>query len=88
MATKCIGYMSSLGRETVGSFGAVTDWRGNEIDRYHVVSRWRTPKSFVSSHQLQLVVRIGGVKGTFYTARSAGPTMAITGKRKSKQSWD
>ena len=71
------GYLK--GSEAVGGTGILTDFQGKKIGTYRVASKWKTPKSYVSSHMFQIDARVGGV---IYTGRSAGSGMLFKGKRK------
>lgn len=66
----------------LGADGVLTNWQGEPIGTYRVVSTWRTPRSFVSSRMRQVEATIGGVR---YTGRSAGVGMLWKGKRVAKQ---
>lgn len=66
----------------LGMDGVLTDWHGNAIGTYKIVSSWPTPRSFVSSRQFQVETRVDGIT---YTGRSAGVGMAYRGKRKAGQ---
>lgn len=59
--------------------GTVTDWHGNELGACVVTARWCTPRSWVSSHMLQVEATING---RVYTGRSAGDGMLWAGKVK------
>lgn len=67
-----------LEREYVGARGDLTDWHGNVIGKCVVTAMWRTPRSYVSSHMLQIA---GTIDGRKYTGRGAGNGMVWKGKR-------
>lgn len=74
---KVSGYLK--GSERIGGTGIVTDFQGKKIGTYVVTSKWKTPKSYVSSTMLQVDARIDG---NTYTGRSAGNNMLFNGKLK------
>ena len=63
----------------LGKKGVLTDWHGNSIGTYKIVSSWPTPQSFVSSRMYQVEAVVDDV---VYTGRSAGEGMIFKGKRK------
>lgn len=65
----CVGYL--------GKNGLLTDWHGNQIGTYRIVSTWKTPRSYVSS-SMNAVHAI--VNGKLYKGRSAGQGMSFRGK--------
>jgi hypothetical protein len=73
-----LAYPDIPGGEYRGAFGAMRDWHGNEIGTCRVTARWKTPRSWVSSHMCQIEATIGGVK---YTGRGAGSGSLWRGKR-------
>lgn len=59
----------------IASDGAsVTTWKGDVLGRAVEVSRWRTPRSYVSSTMSQYRATVGG---RTYTGRSGGTGMYI-----------
>jgi hypothetical protein len=64
--------------------GKLADWHGNIIGAFRIVSKWRTPRSYVSSHMRQIEALVDGV---YYTGRGTGKGMLYKGKRKAKQCW-
>ena len=76
--SKHLGYLK--GSESIGGTGIITDFSGKKVGSYVVTSKWRTPKSYVSSVMLQVDAKIDGV---LYTGRSPGNSMHLMGKRKS-----
>lgn len=71
------GYCSFLFGESVGSTGYLMGPSRDVIGRATVKAVWATPRSFVSSHYLQVEVKVGGLT---YTGRSAGNGMLWQGK--------
>lgn len=63
----------------LGKDMTLTDWHGRVLGTYRIVSRWRTPNSFVSDHMYQVEAT---VDGRLYTGRSQGTDMIYKGKRK------
>jgi hypothetical protein len=57
----------------------VTDWHGNKLGDARIVSKWRRPRNYVSSHMYQVEVTIEGRR---YTGRTAGGSMIYNGKAK------
>jgi hypothetical protein len=76
------GYLTFDTPELIGTTGAVTDWHGTRLGTARIVGRWRTPRSFMASHMLQVECRIDGV---LYTGRGCGNGMVWSGKRCAKQ---
>jgi hypothetical protein len=64
--------------ERVGARGNATDWNGAAIGRYVITARWRTPRSWVSSHMLQCQVTLPD--GRTFTGRGAGTNMLWRGR--------
>lgn len=62
--------------------GVITDWHGEPLGTYNILSTWKTPRSYVSStmHSVECFIQ-----GTRYTGRSAGEGMSIRAKRSTKQ---
>jgi hypothetical protein len=73
-----IGY-PKLDSEHVGATGTLTSWHGEPLGTVRITSKWRTPKSFVSSHMFQMEAR---VNGKTYTGRSAGNGVIFRGRVK------
>ena len=69
------GYLSNDGRH-------VTTWNGETLGTARIVASWRTPKSFVSSHQFQVEATICG---RVYTGRTGGRGMLWRGRATKKQ---
>ena len=66
------------GREYVGAVGELRDSNIRKIGTAIITSRWKTPKSYVSSHMFQIEVTTPyGV----YTGRGAGHGMIWNGRR-------
>ena len=61
----------------LGAHGVLTDWHGKPLGRYHIVSTWRTPRSYISGvmHAVHATVN-----GKLYKGRSAGEGMSFMGK--------
>jgi len=72
-----VGYLK--GAENIGGTGIVTDFNGKKLGVYTVISKWKTPKSYVSNIMLQVNARMDGV---IYTGRSTGDGMLFKGKIK------
>ena len=72
------GYLSFKHGEHVGASGDVTDWHGAKLGAARIVAKWRTPRSYMADHMMQVECIISGVR---YTGRSAGDGMCWTGKR-------
>lgn len=68
----------------IGKDGDLTDWHGKQIGRYRIISSWRTPRSFVSSHMHSVECFVNGIR---YVGRSSGTGMYIRAKRSPRQ-WD
>ena len=69
-----------------GYFGrgqTFTDWQGNVIGHYRVLSKWSTPRSWLSSFQLSAEVTLRD--GRKYMVRGAGEGMLGRGRRASSQ---
>lgn len=58
--------------------GVLTDWHGNKLGTYRIVSTWETPASYVSSTMHAVHATVNGV---LYKGRSAGVGMIFRGKR-------
>lgn len=73
------GAIVTKGRITayLGKNGVLTDWHGNALGTYRIVSTWKTPRSFVSSTMHQVHAK---VDGQTYTGRSAGVGMVFNGR--------
>lgn len=61
----------------LGKAGVLTDWHGNEIGTYRIISTWKTPRSFLSSSMSAVHAR---VDGRLYKGRSAGEGMIFSGR--------
>jgi hypothetical protein len=74
-----IGYLKAPdgGKECVGAEGDVTTWDGVKVGRYRITSRWRTPRSAMSSHMNQVHITANGKR---YTGRSGGAGMIVNAK--------
>ena len=72
------GYLQFDTPEMLGVTGSVTDWHGNLLGTARIVGKWPTPRSWMSSHMLQVECCIDGIS---YTGRGAGNGMAWTGNR-------
>jgi hypothetical protein len=61
----------------LGKDKVLTDWHGNAIGTYRIVSTWKTPRSYMSDvmHAVHATVN-----GKLYKGRSMGEGMAFTGK--------
>jgi hypothetical protein len=66
----CIAYL--------GKDGQLTSCAGKVIGCYRITASWRTPRSFLSSHQHQV---LAWVEGRRYTGRCGGPGLIFKGKR-------
>ena len=66
-----------------GTGGTFTDWAGNVIGHYRVLSKWSTPRSWLSSFQLSAEVTLRD--GRKYIVRGAGEGMLGRGRRASAQ---
>lgn len=66
----------------LGRDGVLTDWHGEQLGSYRVLSTWRTPRSFVSSTMSSVECFVAGVR---YVGRSAGIGMCINAKRSTRQ---
>lgn len=64
------------------SSGMITTWDGKTLGVANVVGKWRTPRSYLSSHMLQVTALINGI---WYTGRTGGSGMLWRGKRIAKQ---
>jgi hypothetical protein len=73
---RIVGYLK-LSSEHVGAVGTVTDWHGRELGACVVTARWATPRSYLSSHMLQVRATVDGVT---YTGRGAGNNMLYRGR--------
>ena len=62
----------------LGKDGVLTDWHGERLGTYRIVSTWKTPRSYVSSSMSQVIATVDGVS---YTGRSAGVGMVYKGRR-------
>lgn len=75
-----------VGSGTVPGYGAhvrpLTDWHGKKIGVVWPVSKWKTPKSYVSSEMFQYEAEVDGVR---YTGREPGEGMYVNLKRKAKR---
>ena len=58
--------------------GILTDWHGNPIGTYRIVSTWKTPRSYVSSTMSAVHATVNGM---VYKGRSAGIGMSFSGKK-------
>lgn len=65
--------------EWVGAQGVLKDGNGKVIGHAVVTGRWKTPKSYVSSHMFQIEVTTKD--GAKYTGRGAGHGMLWNGRR-------
>ncbi len=63
----------------LGADGLLTSWDGDVIGRYVIAASWLTPRSYVSSHQHQVIATLRD--GRIYTGRSAGRQMVLRAKR-------
>jgi hypothetical protein len=61
----------------LGKSGVLTDWHGNSLGSYRVVSTWKTPRSFMSSTMSAVHAYVGE---RVYKGRSAGEGMVFFGK--------
>lgn len=77
-----VGYAKFESDMFEGVTGDMTDWHGNRLGVARIVSRWQTPRSYVSSHMYQIEACINGV---WYTGRCAGSGMIWKGKRCKRQ---
>jgi len=77
-----VGYLKFDGPEWLGSTGTLTNWHGERLATARIVAKWPTPRSFMSSHMLQVECCIDGV---WFTGRSAGSGMIWRGKPCAKQ---
>lgn len=66
----CVAYLASG--------GVLTDWQGTPIGTWLTVASWRTSRSYLSDHMLQVWAT---VQGRTYTGRSAGVGMLYRGRR-------
>ena len=78
-----IGATDNATSERAGAVGTLTDWNGQPIGRWRIVARWRTPRSFVSDYQSQIVATL--YDGRTYTGRSGGIGLAYVGRRVAAQ---
>jgi peptidoglycan hydrolase-like amidase len=77
-----IGGYPEFKKEFVGATGALQSFTGKTLGTCRIVSMWRTPRSWVSSHMFQIEATIDGVT---YTGRGAGSGMSWIGKPKAKR---
>jgi hypothetical protein len=63
----------------LGADGLLTRWDGEVIGRYVIAASWPTPRSYVSSHQHQVIATLRD--GRTYTGRSAGRQMVLHATR-------
>jgi hypothetical protein len=61
----------------LGKDNVLTDWHGNPLGTYRIVSTWKTPRSYVSGTMHAVHARIDGYT---YKGRSAGVGMSFSGK--------
>lgn len=83
MAAKTLGGYPEFARETIGATGALNDFQGRRIGQARILSKWETPKSYVSSEMFQIEVTTP--EGFVYTGRGAGSGMLWKGKLKATQ---
>jgi hypothetical protein len=67
----------------LGKDGVLTDWHGEKLGTYRIVSTWSTPRSYVSSSMHAVHATVNGV---VYKGRSAGVGMSFNGKRSAEVS--
>ena len=71
----------------VGYFGSTgdtfTDWQGNTIGHYVILSTWKTPRSWLSDRQVSALVTLRD--GRKYIVRGGGNGMLARGRRASCQ---
>lgn len=53
----------------------LTDWHGNQVGLYYVISSWQTPSSYVSTRMYAITATING--RTYY-GRTQGPGMVAS----------
>ena len=62
--------------------GVLSDWHGEYIGTYRILSSWRTPRSFVSDKMYSIECFVNHVR---YVGRGAGKGMILRAKRSPKQ---
>lgn len=82
--SRMVGYMENGKENKVGETGKISDWHGNSIGVYLIVSKWRTPYSFMSSHRYAVVIRLFSNNRKYY-GRTFGAGMSVTGKAYANQ---
>lgn len=66
----------------LGKNGVLTDWHGEAIGTYRILSTWYTLRSHISSTMNSVECFVNGVR---YVGRSAGVGMYINAKRSPRQ---
>lgn len=74
---RAVGYVKAA-NERPGCVVEITDWHGRTIGHGVITAVWHTPRSYVSSHMMQIRAVIDGVA---YTGRSCGNGMIWSGRR-------
>lgn len=74
---RAVAYVKAA-NERPGCAVEITDWHGRMLGHGVITAVWRTPRSYVSSHMLQIRAVIDGVA---YTGRSCGNGMVWSGRR-------
>ena len=74
---RAVGYVKAA-NERPGCSVEITDWHGRMLGLGVITAVWRTPRSYVSSHMMQVRAVIEGVA---YTGRSCGNGMVWSGRR-------
>lgn len=62
--------------------GVLTDWHGEHIGTYKVLSSWATPRSYMSDRMYSIECFVNHVR---YVGRGGGKGMILRAKRSSRQ---
>ncbi len=77
---RAVGYVKAENNRP-GCVVEITDWHGRLLGHGVITAIWRTPRSYVSSHMMQIRAVIDGVA---YTGRSCGNGMIWSGRRSAR----
>lgn len=80
---RIVGYLPCGADDGRFGRGEFTAWDGSIIGRYEVLSTWRTPRSWLSSHQVSALVTLRD--GRKYIVRGGGAGLLMRGRRASCQ---